>query len=622
MSSKTILLPRMFVISLLAAIYALGFIVTPYWINVEPKGEMIFILALIIGIGVVWSFFAAEDLQIRVESIHWSHLFILLAGLVVLNFRPLTSNIPWRGDEDVQITRTITLALKISTKWVIVFFIAFISSAYLAWKKSKWAIFLGITCVAGVIYLTIAKNPLAGISSATLLRYPYINYWFFAIIPKLAMLFKINPYQEVLFRIVPFLSTFALVWVFQKELSESKTSLNILWGITAATIPIVYYYSSILYLELPAVFLMLVVSLNIKSLLMEDYPKIRQNPAWYALILIGFIKETTIPFLICFLGWRLITSLLQKRLSPRTIKHLLLKLSEEVRIALAVLLPALFYLFLRSTLSQQERGYSLTISNLTNTVVYRTIMLSYLEQFGVPLLLLFCGGCVLLFLKKEYLSAGFYLSIFFLYPIFHALDILKYTGYSRFNLFVLPAILAGSVILIKLLINYRKLWGTVATCAILIINLWTSPVFIDGTKKPLWGNYLANTSEHYYPYREALDWLKNNYGNERIMFTGMNYPYYFDFYFNQLNWMPEYNVLQTNNKDNDSVSLSRALAEADTEKFNIVLFQVLGNEIPNPNDTKHYFYEEKIFRNDAHILIVYHRKTQDDESHVALLLHY
>jgi len=45
-----------------------------------------------------------------------------------------------------------------------------------------------------------------------------------------------------------------------------------------------------------------VVCLNIRSLLRDDYQMIRQNPAWYALILIGFIKETTLPFLICFIG--------------------------------------------------------------------------------------------------------------------------------------------------------------------------------------------------------------------------------------------------------------------------------------------------------------------------------
>lgn len=214
----------------------------------------------------------------------------------------------------------------------------------------------------------------------------------------------------------------------------------------------------------------------------------------------------------------------------------------------------------------------------------------------------------MLFWRKEYFRAGFFLSLFFLYPLFFAVDILSYTGYSRFNLFVLPSILAGSNILIKQIMNYRKIIGIATVCMILAINLWSSPVFIDGTKKPLWGNYLTDTSEHYYPYREAFIWLQNNYGNERIMFTGMYYDYYFAFYFDQLNWYPESKLLITNHEDRDSVSLSLALAEAETSKINIILFQVLGNEIPKVKDIGCCFYEERIFRNAAHTLVVYHRK--------------
>ncbi len=607
MRSRTILLPKMLVIFLLSFIYTLGFIITPYWINVDSKLVMIFILALTIGIGALWSYFSAEELQIRVEPINWIHFLILLAVLIILNLRPLISSVPWRGDEDTHIGRTIALASKIPIRWVFVFSITAILSIFLAWKKSKWAIFFGISFLAGVIFLTIAKNPLAGINSPALLHYPFISYWFFAVIPKLAMLFKFNPYQEIFFRIVPFLSTLGLVWVFQNQLSESKTTRNILWGIAAATIPLVYYYSSILYLELPAVFLMFIVCINIKKLLQDDFQDIRKNPSWYALILIGFIKETTIPFLFCFLGWRLISSVLQRR-NLLTIRdnppH---KIVGELRIAFAVLLPVAFYLFLRGTLSQQSRGFSLTISHLVNILVYRTIVQSFLQQFGVPLILLFLGGCVLLFWKKEYLSVGFLVSLAFLYPIFYAVDILEYTGYSRFNLFVLPAILAGSIVLIKQLMIYKKIFGISITCAILAINFWNSPVSIDGSKKPLWGNYLADTSEHYYPYHQALEWLKINYKSEPILFTGMYYHYFFDFYFGQLNWTPENQVLITNMNDNDTVSLSRGLAEADATQYNIVLFQVLGSEIPDISNANATFYEEKIFKNDAHTLVIYHR---------------
>lgn len=605
MNSKSIYLPRMFVLFLLAAVYTLGFIITPYWTHATSNAGVILILALTIGIGVFWLFLSAGSLQIGLGRIPWGYVLILFTGLVILNLRSLTTSVPWRGDEDIHISRTMQLVPKISILWMFVLLVSFVLLAYTTWKKSKWIIILGISCIAGIIGFTLVVNPLTGISSSILLRYPFINYWFFAIIPELALFLKINPYQEIFFRMIPFISTLILIWIFQRQLTGTKKIHNFIWGMAAATIPIVYYYSSILYIEMPAVVLMLVVCLNLRSLLQEDFQQIKQNPAWYALILIGFIKETTVPFLVCFLGWRILASWLQKRGSPLTKKRLIHLLVDDVGIILAVLLPIILFLYSRSTLSQQTRGYTFTISNLTNIVVYRTIGRAFLEQFGAPFLLLFGAGCLLLILSKEYLQAGFFISLCIFYPLFHASDILIYTGYSRFNLFVIPAILAGASTSIQRLMKYRKNIGMVSACVVLVVNLWISPVFIDGTKKPLWGNYLTDTSEHYYPYREALVWVKNNFGSEHIMFAGMYYPYQFDFYFRQLDWMPNYYTYMTRYID-DSFSLSQALAEARSGNFDILLFQVLGNKIPHVQDM-HGFSEGKIFKNDAQTLIVFER---------------
>ena len=90
------------------------------------------------------------------------------------------------------------------------------------------------------------------------------------------------------------------------------------------------------------------------------------------------------------------------------------------------------------------------------------------------------------------------------------------------------------------------------------------------------------------------------------MFAGMYYPYRFEFYFNQLNWKPEYTLSMTNYRDNDSLSLSQALTEAENNNFDIVLFQVFGSELPQVKDM-HGFSEEKLFKNDAHTLIVFER---------------
>jgi hypothetical protein len=599
----------MVVVVILAAIYSLGFIITPYWIRTKTTPEMVFILALTIAIGGIWIVFAAKELVIQVKPMHWGYFLILLAGVIVLNIKPLTVDIPWRGDEDIHIARTLALATTPANIVAVVFGIAFLLTAALAWKKSKWAVLPGILFLAGGIAYYIAKNPLAGITTSILLRYPFINYWFYAIIPMAAMALKTNPYQEIFFRMVPFLSTFLLVWTFQSSLSGSKTYLNILWALAVASLPLVYYYSSILYIEMPAVVLMLVVCLNIRSLLRDDYQMIRQNPAWYALILIGFIKETTLPFLICFIGWRLIVQVAQGRISPGKIRLSLRNLWEEVCIALAVLLPIAFFLFLRGTLSQQSREFSFNLTNLGKPVVYSTIIQSFYQQFGILLEILFVGSCIFLLFEKEYSQTGFYLSLVFLYPVFFAVDTLIYTGYSRFNLFVLPAVLAGVAIFLRELIKYKKIIGTISACAVLVLNVWASPVNIDGSKKPLWGNYLTDTSEHYYPYRAALEWLKSNNGQNPILFAGMYYRYNFDFYFGQLSWIHIYypQLIATYGSSN-SVNLSQAVIEADADHINTILFQVLGNNKTTVIPDVRSFHEEKIFINDAHVLVVYGRK--------------
>jgi hypothetical protein len=599
----------MVVIVILAAIYSLGFIITPYWMRAKTTPEMVLIQAGTIAIGAIWVVFSAKDLVIQLKPIHWGFFIILLAGMIILNIRPLTINLPWRGDEYFHIKGTLELASVTAIRWMIVLAFGFIATVMLAWKKSKWSILPGTLSVACVIAFIIIKNPLAGIPSSILFRYPYINYWFFALVPIAARVLNINPYQEVFFRMVPFLSTFLLVWIFQSSLSGSKTFVTVLWGLAAASLPLVYYYSSILYLELPAVVLMLVVCLNIRSLLKDDYQAIRQNPAWYALILVGFIKETTLPFLIGFIGWRLIVQVAQGRISPGKIKLSLRNLWGEVRIALAVLLPIVFFLFLRGRLSQQNREFSFNLANLGKPVVYATILKSFYQQFGLLPGLLFVGSCIfLLFFKKEYSQTGFFVSLVFLYPLFFAVDTLIYTGYSRFNLFILPAVLAGVAILISELIKHKKVLGAIAACAILVVNFWTSPVNLDGSKKPLWGNYLTDTSEHYYPYRAALEWLKTNNGENPILFAGMYYPYDFDFYFGQLGWKPVYYPqLMATLASSNAMNLSQALAEADTDHIDIILFQVLGNNKTAVIPVMGSFTEEKLFMNDAHVLVVYRR---------------
>lgn len=532
-----------------------------------------------------------------------------------MNYKPITSGIPWRGDEDYHIRSVLDvlgLTSRISPKWALITLITFVLFLYLAWKRSKWSILIGALLVTSLI-IFFSKDPFLGRGPTFYLRYPFVNYWFLALAPKIATLAG-NPYHEALYRIVPLLSVIGIVWVFLRQLRPAKTSFILLWGLCIATMPLVFYYSSILYLELPAVFLMTVVCLHIKSLLQDDFQNIRQNPAWYALIMIGFIKETAMVFLFCFLACRLLVSWLRrnrggtdkKEAEPaskeKTRESLKQYLAGELVIIFCSLFPSFLYLLFRSMLAH-TRSFSPEISGLGDISVYYAIGRSLVEQFSL-FLFFFLAGCFLLISKREFSTVSFFLLIFLVTPLFYAVDQKVYAGYSRFNLFILPSILAGSNVFIKQIIEQKKMVGISIVCIAIVINFLITPIYPDGTKKPTWGNYLSDISEHYYPYPEALAWLKEKHGTERIFITGLNYPYYFDFYFQQLNWYPDYKFFKYSTAYSESAAVSRMLAMAEKGNYPVVLYHVLGEHLPQPQETWH-FQQEKVIKNDAHILVIY-----------------
>lgn len=605
MTSTSITVPKRVVIVLLASFYTLAFIITPYWRVLESTSTMVIILALTLLVGAIWLIFSGDDLRLRFDSTRWGFPVMLLAISILLNFKPLVSVIPWRGDEDYFISNTLALAFTTSIKWLVILLAALALLIYLAWRNSRWTLPLGIITLSGIILFLWLENPFAGIKDTILFRYPYVNYWFFALLPKLALTLRLEPYYEILFRVIPLFASFALVWICQVYFRRPETPIDLLWGCAVATIPLVYYYSSILYLELPPIVLMTLVCFNIRNLLSDDFPRLKQNPFWYALILIGFIKETTIIFLLGLIFWRLIAFLLKRRAVSSQAESFSYGLIQEIKIAFATLLPAVLYLFLRS-FQTRNRSFSPEMMGLTDPQVLYAIGQSLLDQLG-PFLILFLAGSFLLLLRNEYLVAGFFASLFLAYPLFFALDAAGYAGYSRFNLYVLPPVLAASGWLIRALMSKKKLVSVILAGGIVLINLWISPINGDGTKKPFWGVYLADTAEHYYPYREALTWLKETHGDDRILFTGMHYPYIsFAFYFGKLDWEPDHEIALTENTEDYRALLTAALTTAEADNFDVVLYQITGDEIP-PIEDSHGFVEEKIFRNDAHQLIVYFR---------------
>lgn len=613
--------PRVFSIVFFLTIFYIAFFFSPYWILPDSRSLRIFLFLFILGAGFFWSVFSAGKISGKITKKDAISFFVLLISIFLLNFLPLFSPIAWRGDEPSHVDRILKLLNLVSPIWVVSFFLFFTLILILVIKKPKVGFPLWILFLISAILLFIVIRPINATNSdiTFLLRYPFANYWVIAVFPAIGSFIN-SLYSEPLFRIMPLLSTVAITWVFTRELEKSNKLIAWLWAMAIATIPLVFYYSSILYLEMPAVLLMCVVFANLDALLFSDAERVKNCTGWIALLLIGFVKETTVFFLFAYLffrwgffivrkyGWlSKFLSLPKTELGnpAHTKKRMVLG---EVNIAFSVLFPALFYLLLRACFRTFSRGYSPDIHNLLQISNYKVMFTSYVDQFGA-FFLLFLVSLIFLALSRKKFLVITYLGFFFFDFLFFAMDNKSYLGYSRFNLFILPIILAATTFLILSL--SKKSWPIYVLLILLIgINVIKSPILMDGTKKPFWGEYRSNISEHYYPYPQVLLYILENKPDSNVLFADFWRQYDAEFYFSKFHWWPKYKSLVPSpppviipNED-DWSNIDSTLLSARNEGYDSIIYHILGSKIPElaPIIEK---YNHQLFCNKAHCLLLF-----------------
>lgn len=595
-----ILLSRSFISTALFFFFVLAFVAAPYWLIAESSAERIVFLLISVLLGFAWTRLAAGEVQVQpLHGLGWLQAAMLLVLVAALNFRAVTSAIPWRGDESYHISFAVNLARMMPPALAFAAIVAFLLLLYLAWRKPRLALASCAILVAGCVAVFLLREfpPLGPMA-----RYPFVSRWFHALVPiLLSPLTGLN--HEILYRIVPLLSAVLLSWLYSRSVPSGYTAVTLVLGMAIATIPVVFYFSSILYLEMPSVVLMFAVCSKADKLLSLDFHDLKKNPSWYALILIGFIKETAAAFLLCFVVCRIAARL---KSSARPVPWLKLA-RDEFLMALGTLLPLVLYMFFRSYFGDR-RQYHFNPANLLNLRALGVILLSHLEQFGLSYLLFLCG-IFLLFRNRQYRQAIFLLLAVVSAPLFHLIDTVRYAGYSRFNLFALPAVLAGSAVLLRFIGAKRKWYLPAIAVLIVTSNLLMSPVNLDGTKKPYWGNYIVKTpAEHYYPIPDALAWLKDNRRPEMIHFVGFSISYFFDFYYDKLDWHPRYELLKEFRAD-DPAFIRDTLQAALQSEADCVVFRV-DARVPqlNPADGIDQLWQMKVFSNMAHSLLVYSRR--------------
>jgi hypothetical protein len=313
-------------------------------------------------------------------------------------------------------------------------------------------------------------------------------------------------------------------------------------------------------------------------------------------LLLGLLKETTLVFLLLVLVFRLGIQLRRCLCEPSTKKNVLAHCLDEAMFCFLTLSPLMIYLLYRMIFGTTRKS-AFGFSNLCNPTIYPILFQSFWEQCGV-FCLLSIVGCCLQFRKHEYLFTLFSLAMLIGYSAFYILDDPIYTGYSRFNLMLIPVIVILSVKSFASLAGKQTI-SIFLFVTIILSNLFLSPINADGSKKPLWGNKLVDTSEHYYPYNETLAWVKKHHGKDKILFSGMYYPYCFSFYFNKLKWYPQNRMLEVDRNMPERDELKKALDFANGDGIGLVVFQFRGDKIPEIS-AESAFYFEKIITNQAH----------------------
>ncbi|MFZ5573395.1 MAG: hypothetical protein ACOZF0_23580 [Thermodesulfobacteriota bacterium] len=412
-------------------------------------------------------------------------------------------------------------------------------------------------------------------------------------------------HNELSYRILPFLASTVTVWICCRQ-SGLEPKRRFLLGASLCSLPILYYYSSILYLEMPAVALMMITMAGMPGLLTADFAEIRKKPEWFSLIAVGFIKETMAVFLLAYIGSRLAIGLISRRRRGTSSEDTWRRYFpwDEIRIQAAVLLPTAVYLFYRFAYGSR-RKFEPSLAHFTDPRIYSVFFQSLLEQFG-----LFCLfsvlGLIILIREKKKQTAGFILLTFLMTFLLIAADNPSYVGYSRFNLLLFPAIMVPAVEAIRMISRKRETIAGLILCATIAVNFAISPIHMDGTKKPLWGSGLCDTAEHYYPYREALRWLKSERAAEPLLFAGLNYSYYFRFYFDQLGWEPRHAVMFSAANEKPVETPGKVFFAANRNHYKTIVYHI-PHEGVVPAGGEFGYGLKKVFRNQAHALAVYGR---------------
>ena len=501
--------------------FSLCFLYSPYYNVPDQYPVKIIFLAGLFILALVWSESASGELRLDLPLPEKSRLLLLALMLYLISFWPLRADIPWKGDEDYFIVASMPLA-----KYCGDLFGAFFESAV-----NAPAAILILIALSGLVAFKLKRTfkagrlwtALAGLLAFSLLvsfylvlfwgwrihpphnvltRYPYITNWLslFCVYPDTAG-------DIALYRTVPFIACVLIAWLIYGRLRRigADQTLALLFSLAFSTVPLMYFYSSLLYIEMPVVLLMSACLFDSERLLTAPLERLKTMPAWYALLAIAFFKETVAIFLLVMAGFRL------TRAAKKT-------LTEEIGVFLLLLCPLAVYLIFRLGFSDW-RSYGMALANLIKAADYLYFIRALFDQTGILLIMAAAG---LFFLFKKDRAKFYLLTALGLATVGFFMADGIYVGFARWNLFLLPIMFLAGLELIEQSSGAMRL---VLLVSLLAANVLLSPIHLDGVRRPSWAAARTGDGECVYPYDAAFKWLSRQERLKNLLILGQDYPY-------------------------------------------------------------------------------------------------
>jgi len=577
--------------TLLMVIFLMAYVFSPYWLVpaaaknsslVETLGRlplMILTICILLLLCISWAWAASGSvLAVRPEKQKQRYRDLLspvILALVILafNYAPLHSNIPVQGDEEwhiwrFQVLRSILEPFFKGPNAATTAIVIFLVMVFLLWpKKIQTSVKILIITVVVVFFCLYKGFPNVPRLDYLLIRYPFILSWFH----QLGPIWERNQLNEAMFRLTPMLSTFAigyfLLWAQKRHQAAALPAL--LFTAAFALTPNLYYHTTILYLELPALVLLTVALYFIEPILMVDYKAVRSCPGWYALLAAGFLKETTLTFIVGIIALRLLvrtgTLLKQKQLNGKAVLY-------EIAVIFSIATPLATYLFFRMCFGD-VRGYKPDFSRLTDLYLLGIAVKSLWSQFGATLILA-VAGLLIGFVKSRFTVNIALIFLFVFHFFFHFFDAAAcWVGLARFNLFLFAPLAVAAITFLEWVAAKRQIVTIIAALLCTILNLWLSPVALGGEKDPKWASPVEKSAaEYYFPQEQAVEWLKINRPGWPVLAGGATAKPRLEWYFMKANYKTEVRILPADPKIPSYEALKLTLAEAQNIRCPLVLF--------------------------------------------------